>query len=365
MPTLPNAAFAAGPLRLCGIWLSAPLLLPPFNTRQGPAFATHALVELSPALLGWLVHRSAPSLLCQVHQAVVPRHGFLELWTDGHPLCAVTAYAVVDTDRRTLSAGEVRGAFANNYVAEIEAIVMAVHCAVSSVCIYTDCNAAVQVWQSRRMSQTVPSHAAAADLWTLFWEIVHHKQADQAFSVELRWTPARQDLTQLRGRALHHLCAMMRLIGRQKLLPQACRGFPCVSWTPCSMRLGGGSGGFSSCTSCCLSAARFMRPRRSTRGLASATLLRGNRLRARSRRPSGSPGIRLLGGAMLQGSGPPCVISLRRPNGGSVIRSPSPRASSSSTPLSAGCAHAGACYGGCGPGQVGPQGSWGDPWAVR
>ena len=84
-------------------------------------------------------------------------------------------------------AREVRGAFANNYVAEIAAIVMAVHCAVSSVCVYTDCNAAVQVWQSMRMSQTVPSHAAAADLWTLFWEIVRHKQAAyQAFSVELQ-----------------------------------------------------------------------------------------------------------------------------------------------------------------------------------
>ena len=187
---------------------------PPLPPGQGPAFATHALVELSPALLGWLVHRSAPRPLCQVHQAVVPRHGFIELWTDGsafdctHPLCAVTAYAVVDADRRTLAAGEVRGAFANNYVAEVAAIVIAVHGAGSSVCVYTDCNAAAQVWQAMRISRTVPSHAAAADLWTLFWEVVHHKQAAfPEFSVELQWTPAHQDLTQLRGRALQHaLC---------------------------------------------------------------------------------------------------------------------------------------------------------------
>ena len=163
---------------------------PPLVPDQGPAFATHGLLEV-PADL--------QSAFCAAQSwpptSPWPRHGLghaTHLWTDGsvylpqHPFLAAAGYAVVSGSRATVDAGAVPGVFADNYRAEVYAIVRAAMHTRGHLVVHTDSQAAVQAWQAICVVGAVAPHIAAADLWQVLWNL-SRSRAEGGFVLELHW----------------------------------------------------------------------------------------------------------------------------------------------------------------------------------
>ena len=109
----------------------------------------------------------------------------VHLWTDGsvylpqHPFLAAAGFAVVSGACATVDSGPVPGVFADNYRAEVYAIVRAATHARGHLVVHTDSQAAVPISGS---GGVVP-HLAAADLWQGLWAVVQSR-AVGGFSLE-------------------------------------------------------------------------------------------------------------------------------------------------------------------------------------
>ena len=138
-----SAGMASSPLcRFCGgqVETIAHLVLcqalprdvgpPPLQREvQGPSFFSHALPEIPPDLVSaccaqvpWPTTSPWPRYSQDTH---------VHLWTDGsvflpqHPFFAAAGFAVVSATRATIACGSVPGVFADNYRAEVYAILRA------------------------------------------------------------------------------------------------------------------------------------------------------------------------------------------------------------------------------------------------
>ena len=129
----------------CGA-LHARIGLPPAQREdQGPSFYTHALAEI-PADLAHAALRAVP----WPATTPLPRYGGgdVHLWTDGsvylphHLLFAAAGFAVVSASAGVCAAGPL----ADNYRAEVYAILHAAQLACGRLTVHTDSQAAVSAW---------------------------------------------------------------------------------------------------------------------------------------------------------------------------------------------------------------------------
>ena len=141
---------------------------------QGPAFYSHALPEIPPDLVAACCTLVEWPAVCP--GPVFPVGASVHLWTDGsvflpqHPFFAAAGFAVVSSSRVTVASGPVPGVFADNYRAEVYAILRAAQLVRGPLTVHTDSQSAVSAWASFCSLNRVPTHVAAADIWQLLWE---------------------------------------------------------------------------------------------------------------------------------------------------------------------------------------------------
>ena len=132
------------------------------------------------------------SLLICSRLSVLPSRGLLlplgRAMALGTPLTSglMVASAVVSGSRATVDAGAVPGVFADNYRAEVYAIVRAAMHTRGHLVVHTDSQSAVQAWQAICVVGVVAPHIAAADLWQVLWSL-SRSRAEGGFVLELHW----------------------------------------------------------------------------------------------------------------------------------------------------------------------------------
>ena len=163
-----------------------------------PLFLTKGLPLLPMACLKCLQTFGRRFVLpsCGLLPLLFPRYGpqhTTHLWTDGsvylpqHPFLAAAGYAIVSGSCATVDADAVPGVFADNYRAEVYAIVRAAMHARGDVwCILTPRVPSCQAWHAISGSGGVAPHLAAADLWQVLGSLVRAR-AVGGFSLELHW----------------------------------------------------------------------------------------------------------------------------------------------------------------------------------
>ena len=158
-----------------------------------------------------------------------------------HPFLAAAGYAVVSGSRATVDADAVPGVFADNYRAEVYAIVRAAMHVRGHLVVHTDSQSAVQAWQAICGSGVVaPNIAAPLVLWSLV-----RSRAVGGFILELHWirghvvvSAATHPIEALHARCNHAADLAAKAAARVSLAvpapPGPCHGPPrfCAAFPP-------------------------------------------------------------------------------------------------------------------------------------